>query len=313
MIVAALIALDVGVVAAVACGARSGLPVGDDGAEGGSASTSTGTKDAGTDAPKDAPQDVPPDVPMDVPNDCEDPSTTFVYLVTSENQLFSFNPPTNAFTLRGTLDCPSAASPFSMGVDRKGTAYVLFNDGNLFKVSTKNASCEATDFAPGQMGFQTFGMGFALDEPNGRTDSLFVAEINFQQPSLGLATIDTRSLDLSFIGPFSDNPANEIEMTSASDGNLYGFFLDSGGGGVGTVVQIDKTNADILSEVPLPLNAGSTSLAFAFHGGDFFIFTGSGGATTVTRYRPSDDSVTVVNTLSGTVVGAGVSTCAPQQ
>jgi hypothetical protein len=60
--------------------------------------------------------------------------------------------------------------------------------------------------------------------------------------------------------------------------------------------------------VPLPTGGGS-ALAFAYWGGDFYIFTSDGGSTTVTRYDPGDGDVQVVATLSRTVVGAGVSTC----
>jgi hypothetical protein len=55
--------------------------------------------------------------------------------------------------------------------------------------------------------------------------------------------------------------------------------------------------------------------AFAFWGGDFYLFTAPGGNGTsslVTRYRPSDGSVTQVAMAPGvTIVGAGVSPCAP--
>jgi hypothetical protein len=53
--------------------------------------------------------------------------------------------------------------------------------------------------------------------------------------------------------------------------------------------------------------------AFAFWGGDFYTFTAPSGNTLVQRYRPSDGSVVTVSSLAGRqVVGAGVSTCAPQ-
>lgn len=69
-----------------------------------------------------------------------------------------------------------------------------------------------------------------------------------------------------------------------------------------------------LSSTPLPAGNSSSSLAFAFWGGDFYVFTSEGdGITDVARYRPSDGTVTGVTTLGATVVGAGVSTCAPQQ
>jgi hypothetical protein len=52
--------------------------------------------------------------------------------------------------------------------------------------------------------------------------------------------------------------------------------------------------------------------AFAFWGGDFWVFTAPAGDSRITRFRPSDGSVTtVVDSLGAIIVGAGVSTCAP--
>jgi hypothetical protein len=150
-------------------------------------------------------------------------------------------------------------------------------------------------------------MGFAIDD-DGEGETLHVAEINFGGPSLGLATIDTKTFDINYIGPFSQNPGNAIELTSSDDGNLYGYFLNSSGFG-GVVVEIDKETAQIMSSVDLPAGGQGSALAFAYWGGDFFIFTSEGGATTVTRYQPSNGSVQVVATLDRTVVGAGVTTC----
>lgn len=311
-------ALNLAIGGFVACGARTGLPVwgntGGEGGGGGEPPEGGSPPDAGPDVPEDVPEDVPP--PID---DCKDPSTTFIYLVTGENALWSFNPANLAFTEIGEPDCPvpNGFTPFSMGVDRKGTAYVLYRDnqfgadqpGELMRVSTIDAECESTDYEPGQLGFNLFGMGFSLDEPGGETDTLFVAEISFSEPSLGLATIDTETLELGFVGPFTDPPGNVLEMTGSSDGRLYAYFTSDFDG---TVVEFDKTTAGILEETPLPIQPGS-SLAFAFWNDDFYIFTSQGdGVTTVTRYQPSNGSVGVVTTLSQTVVGAGVSTCDPR-
>lgn len=296
---------------AASCGARSELYV---------ESFEPEEEDAGNDAPPDvmdAPPDVPdapPDVmdaPPDVPEDalppCE-PDLLYIYLVTSETDLYRYRPDTGVFSLVGNLSCPSGGSPFSMGVSRTGFAYVIYNDGSLFKVNTANAECESTDWIPGTGGFNTFGMGYALnDDMMGET--LHVAEINFQDVSKGLATIDTNTFELGYIGPFSANPGFALEMTSSDDGFLYGYFLKSDGTG-GIIVQIDKHTADINIVAEVSAGVSSSALAFAYWGGDFYVFTSEGNSlTTVTRYQPSTGTESVVATLDRTVVGAGVSTC----
>jgi hypothetical protein len=246
-----------------------------------------------------------------MPPECE-PGALLVYLVSSSNNLYSYKPDTGALKVKGTLACDDTgqSSPFSMSVDRTGHAFVLYNDGNLYSVKTSNASCEPTDFQPGQLGFQTFGMGFARNVDN-ETDELFVTDIDFNGPSKGLGMIDTESFDLSFVGAYDSELGNHMEMTGSSDGNLYGYSLNQNGGG-GFVLQIDKTNANIIAATPLPVGDQSNALAFAFWNDDFYIFTSAGDVTNVTRYRPADGSVSLVNQIGDIIVGAGVSTCDPQ-
>ena len=62
-------------------------------------------------------------VPVDAFNDCPDAGATLIYVVSEQNELLSFYPPTATFTPIGTLACPDAdptATPFSMAVDRTG-------------------------------------------------------------------------------------------------------------------------------------------------------------------------------------------------
>ncbi len=243
-----------------------------------------------------------------MPPECE-PGALLVYLVSSSNTLYSYKPSDGTLKVKGSLACDfEGPTPFSMGVDRTGTAFVLYNDGNLYRVKTADASCEPTDFVPNQEGFATFGMGFAR---NAETDSdeLFVTDISFDEPSDGLGKVDTESLELSVIGTYDSELGAHMEMTSSSDGNLYGYSLDPGGGG--WVVQIDKDTADILAATFLPVGDQASALAFAYWDGDFYIFTSPGDVTSVTRYRPSDGSVTFLQQIGDVIVGAGVSTCDP--
>ncbi len=57
----------------------------------------------------------------------------------------------------------------------------------------------------------------------------------------------------------------------------------------------------------------SSSLAVAWFNGYFFIFTSIRGGTEVSRYDPKGKDLKVVATINQTIVGAGVSTCAPDR
>jgi len=247
----------------------------------------------------------------DVPvfSDCPDAGATLVYLITEENELLSFYPPTLTFTTIGKIACPNtSATPFSMGVDRLGTAYSCFTDGNLFQLSTANAACKATAFTPDQQGFATFCMGYS-GLPDGG-ERLYVVDCNGgSSSSLGLGWIDTSSLVLSFIGGL-DPPEPSCELTGTGDGRLFGFCLQPSSGS--RVVQIDPNNAQVVAQNDLVVGQPNDGFAFAYWGGVFWIFTTPGGTSTVTRWDPSTLNETNVATYAGSIVGAGVSTCAPE-
>jgi hypothetical protein len=297
----------VATVIAAACGARSelGLPRDEPEGEAGMGG------DAGPDAMPDAMPDVPEDVPPDAPPECTE-DVTYIYLVSNASELWAYKPQSNAFELRGVLDCPAAAgTPFSMAVQRDGVAFILYSGGNLFRARVDDAECEATPFEVGQSGFVQFGMGYAPnDDDFGET--LYVAEISFEAPPIGLASIDTLTFELSFIAPFSETFGFAMELTPTGTGPLHGYFLNTQGPG-GTLVEIDEETAEIVNSTPLSAGqGGSSSLAIAWWGGSFYIFTSFPGGTEVNRYDPSTGQITQVTTHPSSFVGAGVSTCAPR-
>ncbi len=247
-----------------------------------------------------------PDVP--IPTDCPDAGATLIYVIGSANDLYSFYPPTLAFTKIGTVACKSASSPFSMGVNRLGTAYSVFADGNLFQISTANAACQPTAYTPNQQGFDTFGMGYASNADGG--DTLYIVQVDFKNPSMGLGIIDTTAFTFGFVGSFVPNLTPECELTGTGDGRLFALCLSTSTGS--TLAQIDPATAKIVGEDLLTTGSGQEALAFAFWGGNFWIFTSPGSTTTVTEYDPIAKTETVRTTLAATIVGAGVSTCAPQ-
>lgn len=300
--------------ALVACGSRTGLfaPEGDfatddedatvpgDGAPVGDGSVVDALPPLDATPPRDADQ-----------NDCPDGDATLIYVVTDQNELFSFYPPDGTFRQVGRIVCPSApgTTPFSMAVDRQGAAYVVFNDGALYRVSTATAACVATSFVPAQLDFTTFGMGFATDQA-GPVERLFIAGDGRSGSARGLATIDLPTFRVAPIGEFTP-PIERAELTGTGDGRLFAFYTKNATAG-SFVGEVDMSSARVLAESRLGQVELGQGWAFAFWGGDFYLFTApDGAASRVTRFRPSDGSVTVVGSIATTIVGAGVSTCAP--
>ena len=228
-----------------------------------------------------------------------------VYIIGQDNRFYSFYPPTLEVKLVGTINCPGAGlnRPFSMAVDRQGVAWILFEDGRIYHIDVKTAACVQTAYVPGQLGFWTFGMGFVSNSVGSNDETLYVADYDGK----GLAKINTTALSLSAVGSW-DKLSGTAELTGTGDARLYGFFNNT----PIIIAEIDKSNAKILSQAPQPsVNIGS-GWAFAFWGGDFWLFTSPIGTSQIDRYRPADGTTVTVKTGLGTnIVGAGVSTCAP--
>lgn len=249
--------------------------------------------------------------------DCAE-ETKDVFVISAEKSLYSFHPPTLEFKQLGVLMCPTGATPTSMAVDRKGTAWVRHSDGTLWKVNTKDGACEASAYVPPgeDDAFFKYGMGFSTSSKGGSNEQLFLSD----NGGAGLAKLDTTTMKLSFVGPYTGALAGKTsELTGTGDGKLYGFFVTT----PAQVAEISKGTGAIVQTKELPGVAGGNAWAFSFYGGDFFIYTSAeatgglpraGGGSDVTRYRPSDGSVSVVKAKVGfTIVGAGVSTCAPTE
>lgn len=307
-----------------ACGSRTGL-FGEEDEDGDLLPDGGRIVDGGRDARFDGDAPFFPDGPLPpidaAPRDanrtdCPDAEATLVYVVTTENELFSFYPVDGSFKFISKIACPAPPgdTPFSMAVDRKGVAYIEFTDQRIYRVSTATGACIGTTFQPNQQGFGNFGMGYATNDV-GPTETLFLAGTRDQNmpTSPGLARVDTTNFQLTKVGNFVPDIAR-AELTGTGDGRLYAFYTKGIGNGPPSFIgEIDTNTAAVVAETPFPTVDQGNGWAFAFWGGDFYMFTAPGGGSDVTRYRPIDNSVTVVATLPTRIVGAGVSTCAPSQ
>ncbi len=305
----------------VACGSRTGLFGSED-------DSSDRLPDGGLRPGQDAslrdgdiPETLPPidATPRDANRlDCPDAEATLVYVVTRDNELYSFLPTDGSFKFISKIACPAPAdvTPFSMAVDRRGVAYVLFTDQRLYRVSTATGACIGTGFQPNQHGFANFGMGYATNDV-GPTESLFVAgtaDPGAAGSSPGLGRVDTNTFVLNTVSKFIPDIAR-AELTGTGDGRLFAFYTKGLNNGPPSFIgEINTNTARVVAETPFPTVDQGNGWAFAFWGGDFYMFTAPNNAgSDVTRYRPLDNSVSVVASLPKVIVGAGVSTCAPAQ
>ncbi len=301
----------VGVLGGCSSSGSSGLGGIDDGGAGqggGSSATGGSGGSAGTGGGGIVVPDEPTD-PLDPGS--SDPSCgdvgDSIFVVSSETVLLRFKPATLAFETIGALKCPSSFgdTPYSMAVNRNGTAYVLYQSGNIFKVDTKTAACTSSGYKPDQKGWNLFGMGYVTNGTSGPDETLFVMDGGDQ----GLGQIDTKGV-LSPIGQFDSGlEGRSAEVTGRGDGRLFAFFVDQSSD-ASSVAEIDKATGHVLSNVDQSLGA-INAWAFAHWGGSFYLFHGDSGPSKVTKYTPGKGSTLVVKDAGYRIVGAGVSTCAP--
>jgi hypothetical protein len=237
--------------------------------------------------------------------------TELIYVIDQFSaRISTFDPSTRTFQDLGSLACPATggATPFSMSVDRQANAWVLYNNGQLFRVQLPGLSCAATGWVS-QAGLTVFGMGFSTDEPGGATETLYVGGgVSQAQTSFTLASIDLASMTATPIGTHSQLP----EMTGTGNAELWGFMTDPTSA---RVVKFDKATGAIVTNYMQPTLAGTnTGYAFAHWGGDFWVFLIKNAEPSTTVYQV-DGATGVIEgttpTTGRTIVGAGVSTCAP--
>jgi hypothetical protein len=240
-----------------------------------------------------------------------------IFIITDSNWLLRFEPQTLTMVPLGLVNCPAGgATPFSMSVDRDGYAWVLYSDGTLWKVHTGDATCQATNFATGQQGFDYFGMGFTSDGPNTNSETLFISggsQMAFSFMTGSLGTIAMPMLMVSTVAPFPVGPGSP-ELTGTRFGELWGFFAMST---PSHVSRINKATAALEKTWYLPANLQMPqSWAFAHWGGDFYLFFKGEGQATSSAWHVSGltgATTEVVPNMGHTITGAGVSTCAPAQ
>ena len=242
-----------------------------------------------------------------------------IYVVDTNGTFSSFKPNLtdinkSVFTDIGKLTCNAGAGlvPFSMSVDRSGTAWVEYSDGRgaankLFKVSITDGSCTPTNFVGNQPGFPMFGMGFVSNSPNSQDETLFVlGHLGFAPGHPALGTLDLATFTVNKGANLNGDP----ELTGTGLGELWGFFA-SPITGVPYIAKIDKTTAALSDQIMLPsAYFDPTMWATAFYGGDFWVFYGNASPTTVLHVTASGLKDRL-DTKTRRISGAGVSTCAP--
>lgn len=252
-------------------------------------------------------------------------AATYVYVLSTDNEMYKFDPPNKQFTKIGKLGCATSMQPNSMAVDRNAVAYVNYvqsdpvfggdTDGAIFQVSTTDASCKSTSINLTQ-GWYRLGMGYSAPAADLSLENLFVTgtsdPLGGQSPGLGKVDFGTNSVVQ--IGDFTGALAGKnAELTGTGDGRLFGFFTTT----PVQVAEINPATGSIIQAKSYAQVQTPSAWAFSFWGGAFYLYTADplsnpGEQTTVTKIVWPDGPVeTYMTDIGFVIVGAGVSTCAP--
>lgn len=241
----------------------------------------------------------------------------YIYAVDNGGMFSRFDPTTLSWRDIGVLRCPTTSTPFSMNVDQRAVAWVLFDDGHLFRVDTATAACSATGYLPGQAGFQVYGMGSAFDSSTG-VDTLYLAgSARWPATASTLGSLDLGALAVTPLGPIDWGAP---ELAGTGDGQLWGFAPGwASANGEPTLARLDPRTGAALERYKVTTITSSGGFAMKFHSGSLWVFVGADvwkvprASLVPGRPEPVTPPQRVLTSPGRDIVGAGVSTCAPVQ
>jgi hypothetical protein len=241
---------------------------------------------------------------------CATAGAELIYAVDENDDFLSFDPrklPGDPFTVIGKLSCTDDGTPFSMAVDRDGTAWVLYSSGEVYAVSITDASCKRPAAYRSPLG--VFGMGYVSDAPNGTTETLYVSPRNLGT----LATLAPRAASMHSVGQLGGREGENPELTGTRDARLYGFFPSLVGPPF--VQEIDKQTGDVLGPrwTLGDQQIDITAYAFAQWGGVFYVFVSGFNGAAVHAVDKKGMYWIARDHVPYKITGAGVSTCAPER
>jgi len=288
----------------------------ENGGEGGPSGTSDSAGSTTGIEPTGADNELPEGDQCPCADDNED-----IYVLSDIGTIWKFDPQNNEFDFITEVECGGMVDTFSMGVSRKARAWVQYFGGDLYTVDLKDpgSACKDPGFENDEPLFPNFGMAFVANGANDPCDRLY-AHSGIDPALIGedvgaLGVIDPVTLELSEIAKIDFAWG---ELTGTGDGRLFAFQ----GAQPPFISEYDKTTGAVLGSWPLAGLDSPDAFAFAAWGGDFYLFMTSAddylGNSRVVHvdFDESDGDgkaiTTIVEQAPIRIVGAGVSTCAPQ-
>jgi len=200
-----------------------------------------------------------------------------IFLMSQDAELYAFDPVTLEAELVVGPVCATGGAPYSMAVDPGGRAWILFSESRRIQRIDVNdlGPCEDSGYLPTEAELPLFGMGF-VERGDGCSDLYgmsYSGDGAFSEgPDLGvLARIDGEPPRATIL---SRTDYDGGELTGTGDGRLFAFT----GNDPAKLVEYDPEDGSVIEILPLDGFSKTNASAFAFFGGDLWLFTESLGA-----------------------------------
>ena len=253
----------------------------------------------------DPPVDSEPVVEDPPPADDRDETSDLIYVLSRDDDLlYTFDPASLRFTSLGEVDCNTSLYPASMAVSRAGIAYVRYENDEVYSLDLATMTCSPTGYSDRRTGFDSFGMGYATDDPTTWRDQLYVAN------SSTVGVLDTNTWNIQTLGAMP----SQSELTGNAAGELWAMLPLERPAQLRRIDTASGANLETLRLSAFPDPSTIDTFAFATWDGEFYLFvriSGMGNTTDVYRVERDGTMSTLLRDVGFNVVGAGVSTCAP--
>jgi len=226
-------------------------------------------------------------------------TTKRAFVLSRGATLYNFNPTSLVVTKVGKLAC-STLEPFTMAVSN-GVAYVLYQNGELFRVSLDTLNCVKTPLAPSRVGFPS-NIGLAT-----LPDSNLLAYGCLPSSQCGCDGALARTSDVTFYilnSPIAVKPSPQSGFPLDIKADAYGrlFACDA----AGTLLMMDAKTGALLGRDETGVRAGSANALLVWNR-DLFLFTQQQGR--VHKYDLQTHQASLVATIGDEIVGAGATPC----
>jgi hypothetical protein len=295
----AIITSAVGCVLSGGCGARTALedpslpPREDSGAADVTPPVAeTGAGDAGPDSPPILDSGPIPDAAPSCPA-----GGLTAYLLSEDNTLYSYDPPSLATHPLGPLACPTPSLPWTLTASSSGSLYVIYQDWDIYRVDPTTLACIKTPYVAGQLSLG--GDDTLTVAPGDGGDDLYIYGQNAGGETI-LGVGDLVHFVLREVGAVTPAPDDfPLDIRADAFGRIFGL------GAAGTFAQIDPQTGAVLSQHQTNFSSGTSSWALLTWNSSIYFF--SGGA--VSQYDRQTNQVTPVGNVALTVVGASAAPC----